>query len=93
MPRRPLQAMTASDLPCRLKLLRLQADLTCRGMARRLGVHPATVSHWERGRQPIRQVTAIAWLTVCRNRRQVQSRKARARDRARRPGPSGPLVD
>lgn len=69
--------MRSTDLPCRLHLLRLQAGLSQRRLAARLGVNPATVSYWECGRVPINRRTELAYRAACHNARQVARRRAR----------------
>lgn len=77
MSRQPSQPMRSTDLPCRLHLLRLQAGLSQRRLAARLGVNAAMVSYWERGRVPINRRTELAWRGVCHNARQVARRRTR----------------
>jgi transcriptional regulator with XRE-family HTH domain len=79
--------MLPTDLPARLRLLRLQSGLTQRELARRICACTCTVSRWERGQSPIDQRTALAYQSVCRNARQSRRRRNRAAGSGPRPFP------
>jgi transcriptional regulator with XRE-family HTH domain len=47
----------------RIKLLRIERDLTQKGLAERAGMHRTTIGQLERGRQGI-SVAALGWLAA-----------------------------
>jgi len=57
--------MTAGHVGQRLKYARVLLRLTQGDVARRMGVSPAIVSHWEAGRRTIRPAQMMELARVC----------------------------